>query len=50
MENGLEYDVGKYLQLLDRAAWEILDGLVPAQAPIKKAFAYSGKGPELPLV
>ena len=30
MENGLEYDVGKYLQLLERAAWEILEGLAPA--------------------
>ena len=36
MENGLEYDVGKYLQLLDRAAWEVLDGLAPAPEPEKK--------------
>ena len=50
MENGLEYDVAKYLQLLDRAAWEILDGLVAAQVPPKKAFEPSGKGLELPLV
>ena len=50
MENGLEYDVTKYLQLLDRAAWEILDGLVPAQPPAKKASSSSGKGLELPLV
>jgi len=48
MENGLEYDVAKYLQLLDRAAREILDGLVPA--PAKKIVAPSGDGLELPLV
>ncbi|UPT75589.1 MAG: hypothetical protein M0D55_07920 [Elusimicrobiota bacterium] len=33
MENGLEYDVKKYLELLERAAEEILDGLAPKQRP-----------------
>jgi DNA polymerase II len=50
MENGLEYDVGKYLQLLDRAAMEILDGLVPEAAPVKKKAALPIKTLELPLV
>ncbi|NNN05333.1 MAG: hypothetical protein HKL90_05485 [Elusimicrobia bacterium] len=50
MENGLEYDRVKYLQLLDRAAAEILDGLAPpAQQPIQRT-----KEPaallELPLI
>lgn len=37
MENGLEYDLVKYRQLLDRAAAEILDGLAPpAKQPIKR--------------
>ena len=47
MENGLEYDVKKYLQLLERAAFEILDGLIPAPAPQKKAA--SSAFLELPL-
>jgi DNA polymerase-2 len=50
MENGLEYDVGKYLQLLERAAMEILDGLIPAAAPVKKSLAISTKALELPLI
>jgi DNA polymerase elongation subunit (family B) len=50
MENGLEYDVGKYLQLLDRAAMEILDGLVPEAVPAKKKPALLVKALELPLV
>jgi DNA polymerase elongation subunit (family B) len=50
MENGLEYDVGKYLQLLDRAAMEILDGVVPEAAPAKKKSALLVKALELPLV
>jgi DNA polymerase elongation subunit (family B) len=50
MENGLEYDVGKYLQLLDRAAMEILDGLVPEAAPAKKKTARPLETMELPLV
>jgi DNA polymerase elongation subunit (family B) len=50
MENGLEYDVGKYLQLLDRAAWEVLDGLVPAPEPAKKkGGAAAADVLELPL-
>jgi DNA polymerase elongation subunit (family B) len=50
MENGLEYDVNKYLQLLDRAAMEILDGLVPEAAPVKKKAALPMKALELPLI
>jgi hypothetical protein len=50
MENGLEYDVGKYLQLLERAAREILDGLVPAPAPAAKKRREADSGLELPLV
>ncbi|MFI5350013.1 MAG: DNA polymerase domain-containing protein, partial [Elusimicrobiota bacterium] len=49
MENGLEYDVAKYLQLLDRAAWEILDGLAPPREPEKKKRARTGAALELPL-
>ncbi len=33
LEGGLEYDAEKYLELLDRAAWEILDGIVPHPEP-----------------
>jgi DNA polymerase elongation subunit (family B) len=29
MEGALEYDAARYLELLERAAWEILDGLAP---------------------
>jgi len=47
MEHGLEYDVKKYLELLDRAAWEILDGLAPAPAPRRPPPA--PKPLELPL-
>jgi DNA polymerase-2 len=50
MENGLEYDVKKYLELLDRAAWEILDGLVPPPPDPKKKAAPAVKTLELPLV
>lgn len=49
MENGLEYDVAKYLQLLDRAAGEILDGLVPVKLLVKKTSSLSTKSLELPL-
>ncbi len=49
MENGLEYDVAKYLELLDRAALEILDGLLPPPAPARRAAPPAGD-PELPLV
>jgi DNA polymerase elongation subunit (family B) len=31
MDGPLEYDVEKYLELLERAASEILDGLLPAK-------------------
>jgi DNA polymerase-2 len=31
LEDGLEYDAGEYARLLDRAAWEILDGLAPRE-------------------
>ncbi len=48
MENGLEYDQKKYLELLERAAWEILDGLAPPPAP--KRSARPPQTPELPLV
>jgi len=50
MENGLEYDVGKYLQLLDRAAWEILDGLAPTPAPQKIKRKSAAAGLDLPLI
>jgi DNA polymerase elongation subunit (family B) len=33
LDDGLEYDVPKYLELLDRAAEEILDGLAPPPPP-----------------
>lgn len=36
MENGLEYDARRYLELLERAASEILDGLAPAARPKRK--------------
>ncbi len=49
MENGLEYDVKKYLELLDRAAWEILDGLVPPPVPRSKRADASSKVLDLPL-
>lgn len=49
MENGLEYDVGKYLALLERAAGEILDGLVPAPEPARKKRAAPPDVLELPL-
>ncbi|MFI5345753.1 MAG: DNA polymerase domain-containing protein [Elusimicrobiota bacterium] len=50
MENGLEYDVKKYLELLERAALEILDGLVPAPPPAKKNAALAIQALELPLI
>lgn len=52
MENGLEYDVKKYLELLERAAWEILDGLAPPPAPApepKRRAAFPTRALELPL-
>ena len=38
IDGPLEYDVGKYLDLLDHAANEILDGIapVPIEKPAKK--------------
>jgi len=50
MENGLEYDVAKYLELLDRATSEILDGLVVVQADFKKNPAPFVQALELPLI
>ena len=50
MENGLEYDAKKYLELLDRAAWEILDGLVPPPAPKTRKRSAAPPPLELPLV
>lgn len=47
MENGLEYDVGKYLELLERAAREVLDGLVLEAAPERPRAR--DDAPELPL-
>ena len=49
MENSLEYDVKKYLELLERAAWEILDGLTPAPEPKAKRAAVPANILELPL-
>jgi DNA polymerase elongation subunit (family B) len=50
MEDGFEYDVKKYLELLERAAWEILDGLVPPPAPSPQRRAAAPDAPELPLL
>jgi DNA polymerase elongation subunit (family B) len=51
MEGGLEYDTARYLELLERAAWEILDGLAPAPRPAKtNRPAKSGRNLQLPLV
>jgi DNA polymerase elongation subunit (family B) len=50
MENGLEYDVGKYLELLDRAATEILDGLIPKPMERKERLGPKTNALELPLV
>jgi len=51
MEGGLEYDVARYLELLERGAREILDGLVDAPAPAKKSRAAAPpREPELPLL
>jgi DNA polymerase II len=49
MENGLEYDVGKYLQLLERAAGEILEGLVVVSESRSKVISPI-KHLELPLI
>lgn len=50
MEHGLEYDARKYLELLERAAWEILDGLAPRpQPPPPKAKPLPPGVLELPL-
>ncbi len=49
LENGLEYDVKKYLELLERAAWEILDGLVSPPELKKKSRASLQSILELPL-
>jgi DNA polymerase II len=51
MENGLDYDAAKYLELLERAAKEILDGLIPEERKLtRREKAQALKGPELPLV
>jgi DNA polymerase elongation subunit (family B) len=50
MENGLEYDVKKYMELLERAAWEILDGLTPAPVAAVKKRAVSPESLDLPLL
>ena len=49
MENGLEYDVGKYLQLLERAAMEILEGLVAEARTVNKKIVILEEVMELPL-
>lgn len=49
MENGLEYDVKKYLELLERAAWEILDGLVAPPEPKARKRPAPPESLELPL-
>lgn len=46
MENGLEYDVKKYLELLERAAREVLDGLI---APAQERRQRAAPPLELPL-
>ncbi len=50
LENGLEYDARKYLELLERAAWEILDGLAPPPAPKIKSTAVAPNTIDLPLI
>lgn len=50
MENGLEYDQTKYLELLERAAAEVLDGLAPPPVPEPKRRAVvPSRALELPL-
>lgn len=50
MENGLEYDQKKYLELLERAAWEVLDGLAPPPVPEpKRRPVVPSRALELPL-
>ena len=50
MENGLEYDVTKYLELLERAATEILDGLVPVVVRTKALCERVTRTLDLPLI
>ena len=51
MEGGLDYDATKYLELLERAADEVLEGIVPRREPVKRARRRTGTSdhPELPL-
>jgi DNA polymerase-2 len=49
MENGLEYDAKKYLELLDRAADEILDGVAARPQPSSKRRGAPDGALELPL-
>lgn len=50
MENGLEHDHKKYLERLERAAWEVLDGLAPPPVPEpKRRASFPTRVLELPL-
>jgi len=46
----LEYDVNKYLELLERAAWEILEGLEMRPNSGRKIQASRPINLELPLL
>jgi DNA polymerase-2 len=51
MDGALEYDVGKYLELMERAALEILEGLIPAAQPTAKKNKDAARNVlELPLL
>lgn len=51
MEGGLEYDVVRYLELLNRAAYEVLDGLVSPPPTTRKTEPNKvQRAPELPLI
>ncbi|MDD5629690.1 MAG: DNA polymerase domain-containing protein [Elusimicrobia bacterium] len=49
MDGPLEYDVGRYLELLERAADEILDGLAAPRPQEMKKRSVDTRQPELPL-
>lgn len=50
MDGPLEYDAAKYLELTERAAAEVLDGLVAVEPRGKKKKPAALQAPELPLV
>ena len=50
MEQGLEYDVAKYLELLERAAVEVLDGLIPPVERPRPKLLRDSAALDLPLI